>query len=288
MKINNITYSPAFKSNARTYRTNNGNIMCTMTSLHRGDLDWEKFTNFAIEHFKDKENVQFIQFASSDGSEAYTQILSFLDKYPEKVTDKFLPIQAYDIDKEMVTAAKSGLINITEEDRKRFPKNYEFKFSDCFKRTDKELWINNDSLQRITHGGIYEYYDYITPDDWVTYRTYEVNDFVKSKVNFNIGDMFDIMLKHNDNSNSIIMCRNVLTHMNQKQVDYFTDLLSRKLKKDSLLVIGGCDKSTVYGGDYLEKRGFQKVMKHVYKKLEHPSALYNTLHSTIGKNVHIR
>ena len=65
-------------------------------------------------HFKDNENVQLVQFGASDGSEAYTMIISLLKKGEEAY--KFFPIKAYDIDKDIFKASCSGLLNLNRND----------------------------------------------------------------------------------------------------------------------------------------------------------------------------
>ncbi len=49
--------------------------MANITCTFRIDLDWADFAKLEIENFKHKDKVNIIQFASSDGSEAYTQII---------------------------------------------------------------------------------------------------------------------------------------------------------------------------------------------------------------------
>lgn len=267
MKIIGIVHPPIFQSNARTYRTQKGEVMCTMTSIFRADLDWKNFTDYIVEHFENTEKIQFLQFASSDGSEAYTQVLTLLDRFPNQKIEKFFPIQAYDIDKEMVEAANSGLINLTEEDRKNFPIYSKTPFHRCFSNSNRELWIGNDSFHRIIDDFSPEVAETLSLADFVTYRTYSVQDFLRKRVKFRKEDMFDVMLKHNDESNSIVLCRNVLVHLSNKKVEHFIDLLSRKLQKGSLFVIGGCDISATLNGSVLENKGFEMVMKHVFKKV---------------------
>ncbi len=70
---------PAFGTNARIYKTQTGIEMGTLTYPFRDDVDWKKLTEYEINHFKNHDRVNIIQFASSDGSEAYSKIISFLE-----------------------------------------------------------------------------------------------------------------------------------------------------------------------------------------------------------------
>lgn len=104
----------AFGTTARDYTNKNGEYIGTNSWLFRDDIDWKQLTEYEKSHFKDKSKVNVIQFASSDGSEAYTKIISILENNPSKNDDKFFPIKAFDIDDEVVKAAKSGLTPLTE------------------------------------------------------------------------------------------------------------------------------------------------------------------------------
>lgn len=238
---------PEFCSNTRVYRADDGNPIGTYTRLFRVDLDWERSTDFIVKHFKDKEKVQFIQFASSDGSEAYTQIISLLEK--NENVDKFFPIQAYDIDTEICNAAQSGLLNLNITDKSKFDE-YGINFEKYFKKTDKELNIDADTLKDTEIQ--------IKPS-----KTYKVSNILTEKVNFHNADMFDILNNLEDNSNTILMCRNVLFFMSDREIDRFTTTAAYKLKKGSLFITGEHDQKVEFA---LEIKGFVRVMPHVYVK----------------------
>lgn len=246
MKISFCPYvQPQFCSNTRVYRAEDGNPVGTYTRLFRTDFDWDRSTDFMVKHFKDKENVQFIQFASSDGSEAYTQIISLLENYDN--VDKFFPIQAYDIDTEICNAAKSGLLNINVLDKKRVEK-HGINFNKYFKLSDKELNIDADTLKDACL--------HIKPS-----KTFKVSQSLTDRVKFQNADMFNILKKHEDNSNTVIMCRNVLFFFSDREIDQFTTLAACKLKKGSLFITGEYDQKI---NESLETKGFIRVMPNVY------------------------
>lgn len=247
-------YNPcSFGTNARSYNNEAGDYRCTMTQMFRKGLDWTKFTDYMVKHFRNKDKVNFIQFAASDGSEAYTQIITLLENHPN--TNKFFPIQAYDIDEEIIQAAKSGRINAN---------HFDFSYADengiilnkYLKKADNELLINNDSFEL-----------YICDEPKLQTKSYVVSDKVTSKVDFHQADMNNILRNLEDNSNTVIMCRNVLGYLTEREVDNFTDTLSGKLKKDSLFIVGIFDNSIHKDLDLkLCHKGFVPVMENVYRK----------------------
>lgn len=149
MKIQQITnYQQypnkfSFGSCARFYKTSNGDEIGTNSWLFRDDVDWKRLAKYEKNHFADKNRVNIIQFASSDGSEAYTQIISLLENYPNKNSEKFFPIKAYDIDEEIVNAARSGLLNTNMVDRINLQINSD-DYSKYFTNTNEILNIKND------------------------------------------------------------------------------------------------------------------------------------------------
>lgn len=241
-------YTPAFKSNNGYYKRDCGNEIGTYTTMFRSDLDWEKFTDFIVKHFKNKENVQFVQFASSDGSEAYTQIISLLENYENKDTNKFLPIQAYEINKEIFDTAQSGLINLNKIDIQKLG-NKGISFEKYFTESKNEVSIKNDSLTTTDNKNI------IT-------QTYKANGILTDNVKFNNKDMKDVLRNLNDDSNTIIMCRNVLDYFTDREIDHFTTLAASVLRHDSVFVTGEIDNPRVDLS--LQQKGFVKVMPYVY------------------------
>lgn len=242
----NYSYRTSFGSNTGGYRTEDGNRIETFTNMFRSDLDWENFTDYFVEHFKDKDKVNVIQFAASDGSEAYTQIMTLLENHED--TDKFFPIKAYDINPEICDNAKSGLINISNSDVVKIISR-DINFDKYFKDTDKSLYIKDDSLKNETRNHA---------------DTYKAKDILTDKVKFQRADMFDVMYDHKDDSNSIILCRNVIDYLSDREADHFTTLAASRLKKGSLFAIGEIDSPHV--DELLESKGFKKVMPYVFEK----------------------
>ena len=58
MRINFCPNVQYFTSNNGYYKSENGNPIGTVTQMFRPDLDWNRFTDFMVKHFKNKDKVQ--------------------------------------------------------------------------------------------------------------------------------------------------------------------------------------------------------------------------------------
>lgn len=245
MQINFYSNFQTFTSNNGYYRAENGNNIGTYTKMFRADLDWERFTDYIVKHFRSKDNVQILQFASSDGSEAYTQILSLLKNYDYKTAKKFLPIEAYDIDSDMYNIANSGLVNITNADKLKFS-DRDIDMANYFKKIpNKKINIKNDTLENS--------------------EIYEAAPILRRNVNFHQGDMFKILQTHLDDVNTVLLCRNILAYFTDREIYNFLMTASAKLKSGSLLVTGEIDKDHV--DDIIQRFDFEKIFPYVYRKV---------------------
>ena len=243
MQINN---NISFKSNYRYYRDADGNPFGCYTTLFRSDLDWEKLAKFEVEHFKNKDKVNVVMFAASDGSEAYSKIISLFETAKKQV-QKFFPIKAYDIDDEILKAAKGGYIKVSDGDIFEIQSRVE-NINDYFSETDKSIDIENDKLG-------------------TTFTTIKANKKLTTNVEFKKGDMFKEITKMKDNSNTILMCRNILGYFLNDKIEEFVKLASEFLKKGSLFVIGDYDRQYMNINELIKKYKFENVFRNVYKKI---------------------
>lgn len=242
-------HNPSFGTNGRVYKSQYGVEMGTMTYPFRSDIDWKKLTEYMIRHFKNKDKVNIVQFASSDGSEAYSQIISFLERGKNEDIGKFFPIYAYDIDEEIIKAAQSGLLNIHPENMEHINHNCK-DYTEYFKKSSKNLEIKNN---------VYDLFQ-------KKYTTYAVSEDVKKKVIFKQADMFDILVHLEDDSNTVLMCRNVLGYFSDRVIKNTVEMVSRKLKKDSLFIIGKIDTDS-WIKNYLKANNFREIIKNVFLKI---------------------
>ena len=249
MKINPVTNSMNFQSTSRRYTDSNGNPFGCFTMFFRDDIDWKKLSEFELEHFKKKDKVNVVMFASSDGSEAYSKIISLLENPIEQKkpqAKKFFPIHAFDVDDEIVKTAKSGYIRATNYDLGEIISRTN-EYTDYFQKSEEKLNIVNDTTQ--------------------ANLVLKAKAALTDRVKFNKGDMFKEIRKIKDNSNTILMCRNILGYFLNDKIEEFIKLASEFLKKDSLFVIGDYDKNFMDIGSVFKNYGFKEVLKNVFKKI---------------------
>lgn len=243
MRINN---SISFQSNGRRFKDSSGNTLGCYTRLFRDDLEWDKLAKYEIDHFKNKDKVNIVMFAASDGSEAYSKIISLFTTAKNNI-NKFFPIKAYDIDDEILTVAKSGYIQADDMDICEATLRAD-NVDDFFEKTNKKIKIKNDTN---TQG----------------FTTLKASKKLTQNVQFNRGDMFKEITKIKDNSNTILMCRNILGYFLNDKMEFFVKLASDFLKKGSLFIIGDYDKQYMNIDELIKKYNFENVFKNVYKKL---------------------
>ncbi len=244
MKISfNPIYSPQFKSSSSFYKTQEGKEIGTFTWFFRQDLDWKRFIEYQTELFKNKDNVNIVQFGASDGTEAYTYLMSFFEYADEKDIAKFCPIEAYDIKESMVKMASDGYINISSTDKENMDK-LGINWEKSFRLAKTEPYYNNTTL-------------------------YLTKSRLKQRVNFNHGDMFQILPTLKDESNTILLCRNCLGYFDDtpQKIYQFIKTVSEVLKKDSLFVTGNLEAEIPYIESFLRQSNFEPVMRNVFKKL---------------------
>lgn len=261
-RVNPVGFSPvqnrqnlSFKSNSRFYRLPNGEGMETFTYFFREDLPWKEFIPFIKEHFKSLPKVRILNAACSDGTEAYSLVIALKELLKGDNYEKFLPIQAYDIDEEILRAANSGLILINPDEI------YEIKrFTN---KVEKYLTKEDNEVLKIYHNG----FNTNKKNNLLFQTTYKVNKRLKKEVNFNQADIYNILENYEDNGNTILFFRNTLGHFNNDKRKEFIKLFSTKLKAGSLLTIGSFDTYGKTGVDTdLEDAGFTKIMRNVYRK----------------------
>lgn len=245
MQINILKSNPAFGTTTRVYKDSSGDEFKCNSWLFRQDVNWQKLTEYEAANFADKDRVNVVMFAASDGSEAYTKIISHFENNREQA-HKFLPITAYDIDAEILKAAKSGLINTCMVDRMLLQVNSK-NYNNYFKETDKKLIIPQDSKLQ-------------SP------KTFKVKGILTKNVRFLQGDMFQKIKEIQDNSNTVLMCRNILGYFLNDKIEEFIALASSVLKPKSLFVIGDHDSRFFDINSCMEHFNFQQIMKNVYRK----------------------
>lgn len=247
---NNIS----FGSNRRSYDQDINDVaMGCYTGLFRSDLNWNILGPLILNNFKNKENVNIVMFAASDGSEAYSTIISLLEaagNNKNQILKKFFPIKAYDYDYDILKAAKSGFINLEPNDRMAM-QMYCHDYQDYFTDTDKLLYIKAEE----------------TSPESRNVRTMKAKRVLTDNVSFFQADMFNKIKELNDkDGNTLLMCRNALGYFENDKIESFIKDVSKKLKAGSMFIIGGHDSVLFDIDSCLKKYGFIKVTDKVYKK----------------------
>ena len=209
--------------------------------LERFNMGWFDFREFLAKTFKDTPKVNVYDFASSDGSEAYSLIISLIEELGEEEAKKFFPIKAYDIDKDIIQEAKSGKINGAEGDR--------------------------ESISCNTKGCIDKYFT-VTKGDNPMYKCcyFYPKSNIKNLVEFEQADIADKIVDINP-KDSIVLCRNFWPYLDEQKSSILFDKLCKKLDKSSLLVLGSFDLSNCFSmRDILKANNYVEVYKNTFKK----------------------
>ena len=252
--------SVSFGSTDRYYKTEAGKEIGNNTWLFREDISWHNLAQLEISHFQHKDKVNIIQFAASDGSEGYTQIMSLLENAKRKEVNKFFPIQAFDINEFIINRAKSGKICLGEKDIQHLRTNsiniptYFERMPFTFNLSDRELETLRNHPYKIIG----------------TRNEFKVSDILTSRISFKQGDMFEILPKIKDDSNTIILCRNILGYFFEEPniINNFVETISKVLKKGSLFVIGKLDTELLKIEKLLKDNSFIKISKTVFLKVK--------------------
>ncbi len=209
------------------------------TTKYTTDGTWKGFRRTIVDNFKVAPRVNVYDFASSDGSEAYSFILSLIDELGEEEAQKFFPIKAYDIDSKMVEIAQGGSIPCDYDDVKRLAQNV------TQKRNEKYYSIN------------------LLKNNYIPFL-FEASSELKNNVQFSQASI-QSKIDSIEPSNSLVMCRNFWPYLSENDVREAIWKLSEKLDDSSLLVVGCFDKFSVH--QYLKICGFQEICPFVYKKI---------------------
>ena len=241
--INNLAFGSCFRVYSPKAIKNAGNCfgkdkIRTSTNIFREDLDWYALIQYIHSHFADKEKVQVYSLACSDGSEAYSFAMSVLEYIPKKYRSKYLPVNACDIDREIVKSAAKRRINID---------NIEFLISEKYGNVKiGKYFCDQKEIVSIKQN--------ITSDIDKAFSYRPVKD-LREAVLFKCSDILTELKNIKDNGNSIIFCRNVFPYLSKRYADAVAETAGEKLKNGSLFIIGDYDAYADIDNK-LDKNGF--------------------------------
>lgn len=209
----------SFTSNKRNFELD-GKFCSNTTFMFRPGINWEMLPQKLEERFKDKEHVNIVSHACSDGSEAYTIAIALLEKLGPERAAKFFPIIAKDADKTIIGYAEGENIALTPNDLIRF-KVRKIKYKKYFEPTGKKANIE----------------EFCNPD----LKLYKVKPELKNLVRFEQGNVFDSLNSLQDDTNTVFFFRNALPYFSEENQSKFFKLAGKKLSGKSMLVLGKYD-----------------------------------------------
>ena len=165
---------------------------------------------------------------------------------------KYFPIKAVDRDKTIIDFAKTKKINLT---------NYEISRINKCVLTDKEYFVDKD--KPIIIDGDQDVYDINRMREKYSYSPISE---LKDNIIFEQGDILDSIKNIDDKGNSIIFCRNVFAYLALDQHYDIASELAKKLKKNSLFIIGEYDNAFLFDKKLIAA-GFREIGKNIYQKV---------------------
>ena len=183
------------------------------TEFFRGDVPWKKISKIFSEQFP-KGKVNIYDFACSDGSEAYSLVIALIEQLGEKKAQRFFPIVATDMDKDIITQANSGKIKAKEEDLNAMHR--------IFKNFDIKKYFH------VTQINSKEYI--LTPKEILT-----------QNVIFKKASIFEALDDVEKDENNIILARNCWKYIPRYEMGKTTWELANKSSASTLLMIGKYD-----------------------------------------------
>ena len=241
--INTQNNSPIFNSNMRkVVESKTGRKYWTTSYLFRDDLEWWSLSELLEKKYKHSFKVNVLNHACSNGLEPMSLAMLFLTKM-KRISDKFFPIIAKDINAENISMAKNNEpIEVDQYDLLRLNLLTKDSISEFF------FCKKHFSTNRI---------DSIIP-----------KPIFKKKIKYQQGDLLED-IKHLPSKNNLVLCRNCWLYLTSEQQEELAKRLGEKLDNTSLVIIGHFDEQESKACELLNKNGFVETsVKHVYEKTD--------------------
>lgn len=201
--INFYSYKNAIKTNA-------GKLLYRGdTCLFRNDLDFDYLVNFLEYKYRDTDKVNIIAHACSDGEEVFSFVSVMIEMLGFKNAKKYLPVEARDINKSHVEIAKNGVYSVESNEFGAIDFYLGQKYPNYFR------FINSNQIK--------------------------VSDELNNCVQFSQSDILDDA-KIIDFNNTVLFARNFWNYLGAENINELAELLSNRMNRSSLLVIGDYDK----------------------------------------------
>lgn len=225
-------YSLILKNNVDNPSTR---LVCSnRTAFFRSDLPWDSLTMFLSSQMP-YGKVNVYNFACSDGSEAYSLVLSLIEKLGEDEAQKFFPIIASDVDEEIVKEANKGELKATIQEVKRISEmiSHPRKITDYF---DVMKLDDDKDFDFVLH-----------PKEKLSQHVFFVHQ--------DIEDGLDFVSK----SNSLILARNFWRYLPADKLASTSLKLRKNLDSSSRIMIGDFDRMDKKLPYFLNNLGIKSV-----------------------------
>lgn len=228
------------------------------TQFFRDDIDWNIFSEYLKERFKDYNKVNTYDYACSEGCEAYSLSMLLQHKFKDDA-EKFFPIYARDIDEN--TIAK----NIENQKTGKIDRRLGVK------QIAAEIDISASKVKE----------DFITIKQMPGSQP-EIAAALKKAVTkpviFQEANILDDIENIDSENPSIVMCRNMWPYVETEEYPGFASSLYERLKEGSIVVLGAFDCFF----DKIESHDSEKISKALIKAGFEPS---NTIINKNGYNL---
>jgi len=235
--------APNFTSCTKIYNPKNvtnldifsGDKVRTTSGVFRYDLNWDKMMQHIFWNFVNEKRINIWSLACSDGSEALSYSLYLHSKAPKSYYSKYIPIYGCDIDPEMIKLAKSGKINLSEDDFENMNKYIK----------NSHLYFTNTNTPLKINQNIYN-----------NEKAYIIDPMLTDMMTFKKSDILTEVKKIKEDENYVINIRNVFPYLKEEYRNEVLDTLSKKLKRGNIFVYGHYDHLVPNFEKKLQKLGF--------------------------------
>ena len=219
------------------------------TTGKREDLNYDEFALLAKQRFSKFDRINIMPMNGSDGTEAYLLAHSLLKEFGEKeAIEKIFPIIVTDVDTFVINKfGKKGVVALKPDDIAAF--------GESFNKYFQEIPMSDLPQEGIIYSE--------------TSRAFKLTPFFRNLFDFRVQDFQKRIQQIEDKGNSVVIIRNCLAqafgHVNSILV---VDKLQKKLKKNSLFVIGQYDRNKMknFVPEMKCLFDFKEVGKNIFSK----------------------
>lgn len=219
-------------------------LVSNSTSFFRRDLPWGYLGQRLDELFPNDEHVNVFNFACSDGSEPYSLAICLIEQLGEERAKRFFPINASDIDENILPDKKNPKIKATKEDIKEINE------------------ITNNNIKKYFHVKHNREKIAFSPKQAVEFKDEEYiltpKKILKNCINFNCQNFYD-GLDELKSKNNLVLCRNFWGYLNEDDIINCAKKLYKKLDDSSIVIIGDFDLEDSYVPKFLTELGIDST-----------------------------